>query len=374
LSLVLFYLLNNFIDKTFKILAFPCFLLKNLKSFDFRKDDTMSEMIDDLMLTSAYPEESISVKLVQTHISTVFISDNFVYKIKKPVNFGFLDFSTLEKRKYYCKKEVELNNRFSKDVYLGVYPVTFDGKKHAISGKGTIVDYAVKMKRLSDEDLLKTRFKKGTVTSDDIKRIANAISTFHKRSINSKEIDEFGKLEAVKYNTDENFEQTKDFIDKSISKKQFNDLKNWTDEFYKKNQKIFLQRVGNKKIRDCHGDLHMEHICLTDPIIIFDCIEFNDRFRYSDILSDIAFLLMDLEFNGGYDLSEKLCKTYLEQIGENDDEVIHGLIAFYKIYRAYVRGKVTSFILNDSNITDDKKINAKNIAKKYFKLANSYIF
>ena len=315
----------------------------------------MSKMIDDLMLTSAYPEKSISVKLIQTHISTVFICDEFVYKIKKPVNFGFLDFSTLEKRKYYCEKEVELNNRFSKGVYLGVHPVTFDGKKHAISGKGIIVDYAVKMKRLSDEDLFKIRFKKGTVTSDDIKKIAKAISTFHKKSISSKEIDEFGKLEAVKYNTDENFEQTKEFIGSSISKKQYYDLKNWTDEFYKKNQKIFLQRFENKKIRDCHGDLHMEHICLTEPIIIFDCIEFNDRFRYSDILSDIAFLLMDLEFNGGYDLSEQLCKNYLAHIGENDDEVIHSLVTFYKIYRAYVRGKVTSFILNDSNISNDKK-------------------
>ena len=115
------------------------------------------------------------------------------------------------------------------------------------------------------------------------------------------------------------------------------DIKAFTDEFYKKHQQLFEQRIKNGKIRDCHGDLHMEHICLIDPIIIFDCIEFNDRFRYSDTVSDIAFLLMDLEFNGGENLSEQLCEAYLTHVGEKDDDLIYQLIKFYKIYRAYVR-------------------------------------
>ena len=330
-------------------------------------------MIDDLMHPSAYPKTPEKVTLAQTHISTVFIGDEFVYKIKKPVNFGFLDFSTLEKRNYYCNKEVELNSRFSQDVYLGVYPVTFDGTKHAINGKGKVVDYAVKMRRLSDEDLLKTRFKKGTVTSEDIERIGKAIADFHKISERSKEIDKFGNLESVKFNTDENFQQTAEFIGDSISKEQYKSLKNWTDEFYKEHQELFAQRVKDGKIRDCHGDLHMEHICLTDPIIIFDCIEFNDRFRYSDIVSEIAFLIMDLEFNGGERFSEQLCKAYLTHAGEKDNDLIIHLINFYKVYRAYVRGKVTSFILKDSAVPDDKKIKAKDTAQRYFALAHSHI-
>ena len=333
----------------------------------------MSSMIDDLMHPSAYPETPEKVTLAQTHISTVFIGDEFVYKIKKSVNFGFLDFSTLEKRNYYCNKEVELNSRFSQDVYLGVYPVTFDGTKHAINGKGEVVDYAVKMRRLSDEDLLKTRFRKDIVTSMDIERVGKAIAAFHKISERSKEIDKFGNLDSVKFNTDENFQQTKEFVGNSISKEQYNSLKNWTDEFYKEHQELFAQRVKNGKIRDCHGDLHMEHICLTDPIIIFDCIEFNDRFRYSDTVSDIAFLLMDLEFNGGERLSEQLCKAYLTRAGEKDDDLIYYLINFYKVYRAYVRGKVTSFILKDSAVPDDKKIEARDTAQRYFALAHSYI-
>jgi len=333
----------------------------------------MSSMIDDLMHPSAYPETPKKVTLAQTHISTVFIGDKFVYKIKKPVNFAFLDFSTLEKRKYFCNKEVELNSRFSQDVYLGVYPVIFNGKKHTINGKGKIVDYAVKMRRLSDEDLLKTRFKKGTVTSEDIEKIGEAIASFHKISIQSEKINEYGNLDAVKLNTDENFQQTEEFVGDSISKEQYHSLKNWTEDFYKKHQELFIQRIKKGKIRDCHGDLHTEHVCLTDPIIIFDCIEFNDRFRYIDTISDISFLLMDLEFNGGERLSEQLCKAYLFYAGEEDNDLINHLINFYKVYRAYVRGKVTSFILKDTAISNDKKTKAIDIAQRYFTLAHSYI-
>jgi len=332
-----------------------------------------SKLIDDLMDSSAYPEDFKNIKLAQTHISIVFIGDEFVYKIKKPVNFGFLDFSTLEKRKYYCEKEVELNSRFSDNVYLGVYPVTYDGTKYSINGDGEIVDYAVKMRRLSDEDLLKSRFKKGTITSNDIERIGKAIAAFHRKSEKSEEIDKFGSLEVIKFNTDENFQQTEEFIEDSISKEQFNSLKSWTNIFYEDNQDFFIERVKNNKIRDCHGDLHMEHICLTDPIIIFDCIEFNDRFRYSDTLSDIAFLLMDLEFNNGEKLSKQLSDVYLNYANENANEQIYSLINFYKMYRAYVRGKVSSFNLKDTAIPDDKKTKARDIAQRYFALAYSYI-
>jgi len=332
-----------------------------------------SKMIADLIKSLTYPEKTSNVTLAQTHISNVFIGDEFVYKIKKPVDFGFLDFSTIEKRKHYCNKEVELNSRFSKGVYLGVYPVTFDGEKYSINGAGDVVDYAVKMKRLSEEDFLKTRFKKDIVTSKDIERIGKAIADFHKNSARSDEIDKYGSIDVIKFNTDENFEQTEEFIGKSISKQQFDDLKNWTNNFYKEHKNLFEQRVKDGKIRDCHGDLHMEHICLTDPIIIFDCIEFNDRFRYSDVLSEIAFLLMDLEYNGGKKLAEKLCKVYLKHADEEDNELINQLIKSYKVYRAYVRGKVTSFVLNDPSVPDDKKTEAKNTAQKYFTLAHSYI-
>lgn len=333
----------------------------------------MVNMVDDLKKSAAYPEKPNSILFVQTHISNVFIGDEFVYKIKKPVNFGFLDFSTLDKRKYYCNQEVELNNRFSKGVYLDVVPVIFNGEDHVIGGKGEIVDYAVKMKRLSEEDLMKTRFNKKIIKNEDIQRIGKAIANFHKLSKSSEGIKKFGKIKAIRLNTDENFQQTSQFIGVTISEKIFNDLKNWTNDFYKINQDLFNQRIKQDKIRDCHGDLHMEHVCLTDPIIIIDCIEFNERFRFIDILSDIAFLLMDLEFNGGTDFSRQLFSSYLLNSNETDNESVHDLVDFYKVYRAYVRGKVNSLISNDQNVSDEKKKEAINIAKKYFDLGYSYI-
>ena len=333
----------------------------------------MSTMIEDLLHPTAFPERPKEITLAQTHISTVFIGDKYVYKIKKPVNFGFLDFSTVEKRKHFCTKEVELNNRFSDGIYLGVYPVTYDGTSYAIDGKGDIVDYAVKMKRLSDDDLLKTRLKQGKVTADDISRIGKAIATFHQHSEQSSEISTYGTIASVRFNTDENFEQTQDFIGHSITKEQFDELKAWTDTFYQNHAAVFTKRITEGHIRDCHGDLHMEHICLADPIIIFDCIEFNDRFRYSDTLSDIAFLLMDLQYNGADDIATQLLHVYLPAAGEQDTEQIHQLITFYKVYRAYVRGKVTSFILHDDGIDEQTKQNAQQTAQRYFALAHSYI-
>jgi aminoglycoside phosphotransferase family enzyme len=327
-------------------------------------------MIEDLTKPGAYPEQSKTITFVQTHISNVFIGDEYVYKIKKPVDFGFLNFSTLELRKQYCEKEVELNSRFSEGVYLGVIPVTFDGTNHTLGGSGEIVEYAVKMKRLDDSVLMKSRFAEGSITPDDIDRIAKAISGFHKNAPRTNEIDDFGKSKVMKFTTDENFSQTEGFIGDSITKEQFDTIRGWTNEFYQKNEELFVRRIKDGKIRDCHGDLHMEHVCLTDPIIIIDCIEFNERFRFIDIASDISFLLMDLEYNGGFELAEQLSSAYMKYSGE---EGIKDLIRFYKTYRAYVRGKVNSLILNDPNVPEDKKEASRNTAQKYFTLAYSYI-
>jgi aminoglycoside phosphotransferase family enzyme len=263
-----------------------------------------------------------------------------------------------------------LNNRFSKGVYLGVFPVTLDNGIHVIDGKGDTVEHAVKMKRLPMESLLRSRFEKGEVKSEDIMEVAKAVASFHKSSRQSKEIDGFGKVSIIKFNTDENFSQTQEFVGKVITKTQFESIRKWTYSFYKANKKLFEERITEGHIRDCHGDLHMEHICLTEPIIIFDCIEFNERFRYSDTASDIAFLLMDLEYNGGWDLASQLKNAYIEKTGERD---IEDLIRFYKVYRAYVRGKVTSFMLNDPAISADKRAEATAIAKRYFTLAAGYV-
>ena len=331
----------------------------------------MSSMIDDFLNPKFLPDKTEMVSLIQTHISIVFLADGFVYKIKKPVNFGFLDFSTLKKRRYYCYQEIILNRRLSKDIYIHVLPITYDGKNHRMGrGEGKIVDYAVKMKRLPDEMLMKSMFFRGELKDEHLKKISKVLARFHRTARNSLNIDKFGEPEKFKINTDENFAQIQKYIGTTIQKRDFNTLKQWTEDFYNSNRDLFMNRINSKKIRDCHGDLHMEHICLTENLPIFDCIEFNSRFRYTDTIADIAFLLMDLEYYGGNRLSEKLWDLYKEIANEHD---VNPLLTFYKIYRAIVRGKVNSFQLDDANIGRGKKEEAKETSSKYFKLAMSYI-
>ena len=351
------------------------------------------KMIRDIQIPGEKPEIRRS-KLVQTHISWVLIGDEFVYKIKKPVNFGFLDFSTPEKRRHYCFREVELNRRLAPDVYIGVLPIiehngtlsiidscmeahmenvqAHEGNVHNEKEKG-IVEYCVKMKRIPDDMLMRTRLMKELLTSKDIRKIGKKIAEFHQTADTSTKIDEFGTMDTVKFNTDENFEQTKEFIGRSITEEQFRDIKNWTDRFYSDNEELFNRRIASKKIRDCHGDLHMEHICLTDPISIIDGIEFNDRFRYSDTASDIGFLIMDMEYNHRKDLGDMLYEGYVEHSDEEDTSIFDLVLKFYKVYRAYVRGKVTSFQLNDGNISAGKKKMISTTAANYFKLAHTYV-
>ncbi|MBN1626358.1 MAG: gluconokinase [Deltaproteobacteria bacterium] len=331
----------------------------------------MSFNINDLVNPEALPDATANVSLVQTHISYVIIADNYVYKIKKAVNFGFLDFSTLEKRKYYCRREIDLNRRLSDGLYVDVLPVYCDGNYCRIGeGNGEAIEYAVKMKRLPDDMLMKSLFEKGLLTREHILKISGKIAQFHRDANYSSDIERFGDPEMFRVNTDENFHQTEKYRDITIDKEDFERIRKWTDDFYRSNKNLFYERIKNNFIRDCHGDLHMEHICLTESIPIFDCIEFNERFRYTDTLADIAFLLMDLEYRGGNEFAELLWQDYSRLTGAAD---MISLLKFYKVYRAYVRGKVISFQLDDENIDKYKKDEAEASAKRYFQLAGKYV-
>ena len=328
-------------------------------------------MIEELLDPAALPDRTTTVRLVQTHISSVLVADEFVYKVKKPVNFGFLDFSTLEKREFYCHQEVRLNQRLSKDIYLGVLPVFQEGERFRIGGNGgRVVDYAVKMRRIPEEKLMKAMFREGRVTKESLNAVARLLARFHAEAERSEEIDAFGKPESFKINTDENFAQTEKYVGVTLRKEDFVALRRWTEEFYARNKPDFEERIAKGKIRDCHGDLHMEHICLSDPVAVIDCIEFNERFRYSDTISDIAFLLMDLEYHGGKDLASHLWEVYASESGDRD---VGDLLTFYKVYRAYVRGKVISFRLDDDRVGKGEKEQAAREAAAYFNLARSYI-
>ncbi|HID42829.1 MAG TPA: hypothetical protein EYP30_03495 [Archaeoglobaceae archaeon] len=328
-------------------------------------------LVEDLLNPEAYPEKVSQIELIQTHISFVFLTDRLVYKIKKPVNFGFLDFTTLERRKYYCEQELILNRRLSPEVYIDVIPVVEREGKCWLWGEGRTVDYAVWMKRLPMERLMKNLLLKGELREEMLDRVAEKIAVFHNSAEKSPEIEKYGRIDTIKFNTDENFQQTEKYVGKTISRKQFGELKEYTENFYRNRADVINKRIKDGRIRDCHGDLHMEHICITDEdVIVFDCIEFNERFRYSDTAVDIAFLAMDLDYYGKRDFSEKLMEFYVKHSG---DSGVMDVLTFYKIYRAYVRGKVISFKIDDPAISEEEKKEAIKTAKRYFELAYSYL-
>jgi uncharacterized protein len=333
----------------------------------------MSELpplIQALLHPQAYPEPPSQVELAQTQISYVLLADDYVYKIKKPVDMGFLDYSTLEKRLILCRKEVELNRRLCPDVYLGVVSITNDNGQYRIEGKGRIEEYAVKMRRLPQDAMMDALLVKNKVTSQMVTDVAKLVAGFHEKAATGGEINRLGGIEAVIKNTSENFDQTEKYFGVIILPETFHRIKNYTEEFIEANTPLFRKRTAEGRIRDCHGDLHSNHICFYKGICIYDCIEFIDRLRYTDVAAEIAFLAMDLDHYRRADLSKIFVDTYVEASG---DKELLKLLNFYKCYRAYVRGKVTCFQYDDPHIPDKEKDKIIAAAASYFRLAESYI-
>jgi aminoglycoside phosphotransferase family enzyme len=326
------------------------------------------QVVDALMKPEAYEEDPGQIELVQTHISFVFLTRNFVYKVKKAVDLGFLDFTTLEKRRFFCEKELELNRRLCGDMYLEVVSIN---KSNAIKikGAGETVEYAVKMKRMPQEKMMSKLLEENKVDDSLVDRIAKVITDFHSKAETNRRISEFGSLAIIETNWKENFEQTEEFVGKTISTEDFKLIRERISDFMKGDVSLFEKRTAEGRVRDCHGDVHSGNIFVTDGIYIFDAIEFNARFRYSDVAADVAFLAMDLDFRERPDLAGVFVERYIKYSG---DQELAGLLPFYKCYRAYVRGKVTSFKLKDHSIGSEEKNAAMTEAKAYFKLAFAY--
>jgi hypothetical protein len=322
-----------------------------------------------LLNPEIYPDLPKEVRFIETHISLLFLTGNHVYKVKKPVDFGFLDFTSLEKRKYFCEQEVSLNRRLSSEIYLGVVKITRNQGRILLDGSGEVLEYAVKMKQIPEELMMDKLLEKNRVNSKMIERVSEKLVHFYSTAETSDLIKSFAKPERIKQDTDENFEQTQKYIGVTISRDVYEEVKNTTNDFFRTKEKIFHQRIASDRIRDCHGDLRLEHIFWGDEISIFDCIEFNERFRYTDIAADIAFLAMDLDYHGREDLAEPLIRAYIEKSGDRD---LMKVLDFYKCYRAYVRGKVESFRLDDPNIPEGEKKEALKRAQKYFNLSYRY--
>ncbi|RMF55380.1 hypothetical protein D6745_02225 [Candidatus Woesearchaeota archaeon] len=321
-------------------------------------------IINALMKPNSYPEKPKQIKLVQTAISCVFLTGKYVYKVKKPVNFGFLDFTTLDKRKHFCRQEVALNKRLAPEIYLGVVPITSDLR---ISGKGKIIDYAVKMLELPQERIMRNLLLNNEVSEKQIKDIARIIAEFHSKLSSSKDTDVYGSLSVIRKNWDENFEQVKD--QHLYSKDKILEIRKAVNKFIKDKKDLFEKRVREGRIKRCHGDLHASNIFITDKIHIVDCIEFNRRFAYSDTASDVAFLAMDLDYLSFEELSRRFVDYYIHF---SNDEELRSLIDFYKCYRAFVRAKINYFRINDPNTDPEELRSINNEMIKYFRLSYEY--
>jgi len=275
-------------------------------------------------------------ELVETHISWVLLGPSDVWKLKKPVNFGFLDFTDAAQRKAACEAEIELNRRLSPHVYLGSEPV-------CTGEDGAPIEWAVHMKRLPDADRADVRLAEGRLTREHIDRIAERVAAFHADARCDEATARFGDVDIIGANVRENFEQTRETVGHYIEGAQADEIEQWQLSMLQQHADRFAARVEDGRIRDGHGDLRLEHVYITDDgeISIIDCIEFNERFRFGDVCADIAFLAMDLARLGHVELSEACLAAYARAA---DDFDLYSVVDFYESYRAYVRGKIATIV------------------------------
>lgn len=331
---------------------------------------SQEQLLPFLLNPRSYPHRPRTVRLVQTHASFVFIASPFVFKVKKPVNFGFLNFSTLEKRRHYCEREVALNRRLSPNLYLGVVAVTTRNGRFTLGGSGEVVEYAVQMRKLSERHFLDRLVERGEIVTGDLRRLVQVLKRFYESQQPTQDIGAWGRIDRLRISTDENFRQTKPFIGHTLSRATFQAIRFYTDRFYKRHAALFASRIREQRIRDCHGDLHLEHIYVSPRALhIYDCIEFNDRFRYVDVASDAAFLAMDLDYEGRPDLA---CYYATQMATALNDADMPRLMDFYKCYRAFVRGKVESLHSVTHAAPDDERQASTERARRYFRLALQY--
>ncbi len=307
-------------------------------------------------------------ELIETHISWVLLSDEFAYKIKKPVKFSFLDFSTIEKRKTLCDEEVRLNKRLSPDIYIEVVSVNdLDGILE-FNGNGEIIEYAVKMKKLNQENRMDVLLKENKIDPDQVKEIALIVADFHKK-IDVIEEDGYGSADIVKKQIDDlgNFRNT--IEDACGLGKTVDFILEKSDKFIDEHKSEFEKRHSKGNIRDCHGDLHSANIFIGEKITIFDCIEFSKDFRFIDTASEIAFMAMDLDAFG----KEKLAELFVDEyIAKSQDEDLRSVIQIYKCYRANVRAKIAAIEYSQNPGEESKERIRKYIelAEKYAKMLN----
>lgn len=328
------------------------------------------QLLAGLSRPDAYPHPVDGVNVVQTHISAVFLTGRFAYKLKKPLDLGFLDFSTIERRKHFCEEELRLNRRLAPQLYLEVLPVTGTYEQPHIGGDGEALDYVLRMRQFDPAQQLDRLLERGELDTALIDRLIPVITKFHAAAETAPEGGEFGRPEVVFAPMQQNFDQLRPLIVDPAQQAQLARLEAWTQRQYAELQPLLAQRLAQGHVRECHGDMHLGNMTLLDgEITVFDGIEFNEHFRWIDVANEIAFLVMDLASRGAHDLAHHTLNAWLEATG---DYAALPLMRFYQTYRAMVRAKVSSIRLGQPGIDQAEREEILAAYQRYADLAESY--
>jgi len=330
-------------------------------------DFTLPLLIQRMCQPGFYPHPVTEpIQLIQTHVSYVLLTGDYAYKVKKPVNFGFLDYSTLEKRHHFCQEELRLNQRGAAPLYVEVVTISQTGDTYSLEGDNP-VEYAVKMVQFPQDTLLSALYDRGELSDTLMQELATTVAAFHLAAETNDHIRSYGQVNQIRQAFDENYEQTTGFIGGPQTQSQFDETKAYTDHFFATQSELFHQRVEQNWIRAGHGDLHLNNICYwQNQLYLFDCIEFNEPFRYVDVMYDVGFVVMDLLAKDCAPFANTFLNHYVERTG---DWLGLQLLPLYISRQAYVRAKVTSFLLADSAIDTDTKRQAEATAAGYYRLA-----
>tara|TARA_R110002033_G_scaffold58315_2_gene107525 strand:+ start:7005 stop:8549 length:1545 start_codon:yes stop_codon:yes gene_type:complete len=307
--------------------------------------------------------------LMETHISWVLLTGDYVYKIKKPVNFGFLDYSTVEQRAHFCAEEIRLNRRLAPSLYLDVIAVRGTAKSPTLKGDGPVIEYLVKTRQFRQQDLLGNMQREGRLENWHIDELAKTLSRFHAH-IDHASIDmPYGNPDQIQAPAVQNFEQIRPFLTAKEDLNQLEQLEQWANTTFQRLIPQMAERKAAGMVRECHGDIYLDNVTMVDgQVTLFDCIEFNEAFRWIDVMSDVAFMAMDLEDRGLPGMAQRFVSGYLENTGDYEGLA---LLNYYKAYRAMVRAKVALFGLND-NSTEAEREQIMQRYRGYAGLAERY--
>jgi len=345
--------------------------------YDEKSNTTMNannqkrpELIQSLLQSSVYDHAVLKIELIETHISWVILTGNYAYKIKKPCKLGFLDFSTLAKRKFYCEEELRLNQRLASSIYLDVIPITGMPRQPVLNGTGQVIEYAIKMIQFPQQAQLDRMLVTGKLDHRHMDAFAHTIADFHRAAHIATQETDFGNPDHVYHAVAQTFDQIKQQPSSLPFDAEITELETWCKSTFEKLTPLFEQRKRDGFIRECHGDMHLRNlIWWNDQPFAFDCLEFDPDLRWIDTLSEIAFLVMDLDSRKQQKLAQRLLNAYLEQTG---DYAGMPAFRFYLVYRAIVRAMVDLIRSEQPDISPDEKQEAEIEFLDYLKLAHSY--